>query len=101
MAKSRVEYPLLTSMVEELARDNYGIDAGRFVKPRRSWVWPAEAAELEAQAAKLSEDERLTLACGEHTEQLAVIRKHGVASLSEFMAAVFDGVLHYNFFKEV
>lgn len=97
-AAAQPRYPLLTAMIRELARDNYGTQAAAHTRPETEWVWPADANHLESLAARLTADERSTLVAGEESEQQAVIRRLGVEPLWQFVCDVFDGPLSGHFF---
>lgn len=93
-------YPHTTEILNIMHHDNYGTMYKEFVKPQDKWKWPKNAADIEVQAAKLSEEEKETMAAGEHTEMLAVVKKHKCKMLHEFLNDVFDGELSSNFLKE-
>lgn len=93
------KYPQLTKCIQILAEDNYGSLTDCFILPQSEWKWPDNAPQLETEAARLDDIELETFVCGEHTEQRAVVERHGVQALDLFIGEVFDGALYYDFFS--
>lgn len=90
-----IQYPNLTYALRELAGDN-----GMLMKPDHDWQWPENAAELEAFAAKMTQQELETIAAGEQDEQAAVIERYEAWPLDKFLAEALDGDLTENFFVD-
>jgi hypothetical protein len=82
------DYPHVLEMLRAIAADN-GLQL--IEKPKRL---PPNIVDLEARAAKLSLDERETLATGEHSEQQALVQAKDLEKLDAFLASAFDGVWH-------
>lgn len=94
-------YPSVTLAVKYLAHDSYGNHSDFFLKPVSEWDMPGNIDLIESQASALTRDELLTLACGEDSEQQAIRKKHNCEDFHEFLCQVFDGDLHYAFFKDI
>lgn len=60
--------------------------------------WPANAQELERQAASLTEEEKDILGAGEEREQQQIVHCKKVGVLNAFLCDIFDGPLTKNFF---
>ncbi len=88
-----VHYPILTTMIEDLA-----FDSDIRMRPRSQWVWPSNAPLLEQAAASLNDMEQSELVSGSEAEDLATERGGGVLDLYNFLDAIFDGPLYDNFF---
>lgn len=62
--------------------------------------WPGfiDYAWLEQKLRPLSESEIETLCTGEEKEAQAIIEKHDIGLVSEFLSMIFDGDLHRFFY---
>ena len=90
-----MSYPNLTRLVSEIF---YG-GSFHICKLKPNPVWPANAAELEVEASRLSQDEMEDFAYGMDTDQAAITTKYGVQALHQFAEAVFDGELTDTFIE--
>lgn len=91
-------YPHLIKILVNMFMDNIpGFMYSDCIKPESDWQWPENAAELETMAAKLTDEEKETMAAGELGECQDVISKYQCRELNDFLAEVFDGDLWGNF----
>ena len=88
-----MQYPSLTKLVNEIF---YG-HGFHCAKLRPNPVWPSNAAQLNDEASRLTEDEMQDFAYGLNTDQEAVTIKYGIQALHEFAEQVFDGDLTETF----
>lgn len=87
--------PNLDAMLLIVAQDNGCPNAARFVASAKELRREADGAmydlaELERQAASLSEDEREVIAAGEYEDMKAAVAFHGVGYLSVFLDKAFN-----------
>lgn len=75
-------------------------DRGCIPKNPQNWPGFIDYAWLENKLKPLDMGELKTLCKGEESEIIAVIEKHDIALVSEFLAITFDGDLHQFFYKQ-
>jgi hypothetical protein len=89
------KYPHLYSMFEIMAADNGGRIKSPLTMGKYS-EWTLVFRCAERAAAKLSAEEKETVAAGEESEQQAIVREHGMNGicLDYVLNNAFDGELH-------
>lgn len=93
MSQFSSSYPHLTQCLNAMFQDNYGQLMEDCVKPEKDWPSIENGAELEKQAALLTDTEKETIACGEYSEVRALVESRSVELLNDFLGEVFDGSL--------
>lgn len=96
-------YPHLASLVRRIVRESYGTQAAARLLPEAAWVYPPDAAVLDATASVLSEEEATAAVLGCPDRNLAPrMFEEGspYAALLSFCGDVADGEHPEHFFRE-
>jgi hypothetical protein len=93
--KGRVmHYPKLTSLITQACYHAYDLPV---LKVEALWVWPTNAAQLEAILAPCTVDRLEAIACGNDPSTGRLDPNHLFAPVAKFLDALMCDTLYHNF----